>query len=223
MILSLLFMLILAASGFAGLTFWLSKERAMKANTSPTQWDIESPPKNIKTRQRPDISPEHAVEKDKKRSLETQPEIEREARQLLDSQSSSTPSEASAASSSSSQSEIPTEREQAIELIESITDEPDPEELMRHWAAQEWFARGQELADSSEEEFSMYQKALEVDPHFAPAHYYRGVIYFERGERDAALAAFRQFLEYASDEERSVYLLPESVSQEEVTQIEVSK
>jgi hypothetical protein len=92
----------------------------------------------------------------------------------------------------------------------------DPERQLRKWAAQEWFAKGQELADNSEDELFMYEKALEVNPHFAPAYYYSGLIYLEWGEYEEAVAAFRQFLAAASEAEKAVYPLPEEVSPDDV-------
>ena len=113
-------------------------------------------------------------------------------------------------------SKAPVEPVRNADSPEVIPQEPDPEEQIRRWAAQEWFARGQELADNSEEELEFYEKALEVDPHFAPAQYYVGVIQLEWGNRDAALTAFRRFLQDANEEERGIYPLPETVTSDEL-------
>jgi tetratricopeptide (TPR) repeat protein len=93
---------------------------------------------------------------------------------------------------------------------------PDPEQQIRRWAAQEWFEKGQELADYSEEELSFYQEALKVDPHFALAHYYMGLIHWEWGEEETAIASFRKFWRDATEEERAIYMLPEGISSEEL-------
>jgi hypothetical protein len=94
--------------------------------------------------------------------------------------------------------------------------EADPERQIRRWAAQEWFYKGQELGDYSEEELGFYQKALEVDPQFALAQYYSGLIYWEWGDQETAIEVFRQFWRDATQEERELYLLPEGLSQDEL-------
>ena len=94
--------------------------------------------------------------------------------------------------------------------------ELDPEHEIRRLAAQEWFDKGQKLADYSEEELRFYKKALNIDPNFALAHYCAGLIYWEWGDRKAAIEGFRQFWQYATEEEREIYLLPVEINQEDL-------
>jgi tetratricopeptide (TPR) repeat protein len=88
----------------------------------------------------------------------------------------------------------------------------DPEAQIRRWAAQEWVTKGREQAENPEQELSFYRKALEVDPHFAPAFYYMGLLYWGSGNRDACLGAFRSFWEEATPEEKESLLLPVDVT-----------
>ena len=87
---------------------------------------------------------------------------------------------------------------------------------LRRWAAQEWVTKGREQADSPEQALSMYRKALEVEPHFAPAYYHIGVLYWGGGDRDAALEALRKFWGEATQEEKESLPLPDGVSLEDL-------
>ncbi|MGQ9653267.1 MAG: hypothetical protein ACUVXD_04300 [Thermodesulfobacteriota bacterium] len=99
---------------------------------------------------------------------------------------------------------------------ETGSSEKDMESEIRRWAAQEWVAKGRELADYSREELALYMKALEADPNLAVAHYRIGLIQWKWGLRDPALDAFRQFLRHATKEEREKYPLPAGFTPEEL-------
>jgi clan AA aspartic protease (TIGR02281 family) len=61
------------------------------------------------------------------------------------------------------------------------------------------------LDDDSDSEIAHYEKALELDPKFAPAYYRLGAIYFRQAEYDLAAENFSTFLLYASDSEKQTY------------------
>jgi clan AA aspartic protease (TIGR02281 family) len=71
--------------------------------------------------------------------------------------------------------------------------------------SKEWFDRGLRLDDDSDSEIAYYQKALELDPKFAPAYYRLGAIYFRQAEYDLAAENFSTFLLYASETDRQAY------------------
>jgi predicted aspartyl protease len=71
--------------------------------------------------------------------------------------------------------------------------------------AAEWFEKGRSLNDDSDLEVQYYQKALELDSGFAPAHFRLGAIYYRRGESDLAEQEFARFLKYASEADRVAY------------------
>jgi clan AA aspartic protease (TIGR02281 family) len=71
--------------------------------------------------------------------------------------------------------------------------------------AVEWFEKGKSLNDDSDLEIQHYQKALELDPELAPAHFRLGAIYYRRGEYDLAEHQFARFLKYASEADRVAY------------------
>ena len=71
--------------------------------------------------------------------------------------------------------------------------------------AAEWFEKGKSLNDDSDLEIQHYQKALDLDPEFAPAHFRLGAIYYRRGEYDPAEHEFARFLKYASEADRVAY------------------
>ena len=72
-------------------------------------------------------------------------------------------------------------------------------------SAAEWFEKGKTLNDDSDLEVQNYQKALELDPELAPAHFRLGAIYYRRGEYDLAEHQFARFLKYASEADRAAY------------------
>lgn len=67
-----------------------------------------------------------------------------------------------------------------------------------------YYNKGVELSDGSDLEISYYRKALELDPTFADAYYNLGIIYANRGNREAALMYFEEFLKYSKDEEKKM-------------------
>ena len=71
--------------------------------------------------------------------------------------------------------------------------------------SKEWFDKGLRLDDDSDSEIEFYQKAIELDPQFAPAYYRLGAIYFRQAEYDLAAENFSTFLLYASDAEKQTY------------------
>ncbi|HVO84215.1 MAG TPA: aspartyl protease family protein, partial [Syntrophobacteria bacterium] len=71
--------------------------------------------------------------------------------------------------------------------------------------AADWFDKGKTLNDDSDLEIQYYQKALELDPGLAPAHFRLGAVYYRRGESDLAEHEFARFLKYASDADRVAY------------------
>lgn len=93
---------------------------------------------------------------------------------------------------------------------------PDAEGQIRRWAAQEWVEKGREQAGSPDEEMAAYRRALELDPRFAPAHYYLGMIQWAGEDPDGAMESFRRFLADATPEEKETLLLPEGWAPEEM-------
>ena len=71
--------------------------------------------------------------------------------------------------------------------------------------SKQWFDRGVRLDDDSDSEIAYYEKAIELDPKFAPAYYRLGAIYFRQAEYDLAAENFSTFLLYASDTEKQTY------------------
>ena len=71
--------------------------------------------------------------------------------------------------------------------------------------AQTWFERGLALNDDSAQEIALYQKALDLDPEFAPAHYRLGAIYMRRAEFDTAETHFALFWDMASLAQKEQY------------------
>lgn len=72
-------------------------------------------------------------------------------------------------------------------------------------SALQWFERGTALNDDSTVEIACYQKAIELDPAFAPAYYRLGAIYFRNAEYELADQAFARFLKFATDEQKGSY------------------
>ena len=68
-----------------------------------------------------------------------------------------------------------------------------------------WFEKGRSLDDDSDSEIAHYEKAIELDPKFAPAYYRLGAIYFRQAEYDLAAENFSTFLLYASETDRQTY------------------
>ncbi len=98
--------------------------------------------------------------------------------------------------------------------------------------APQWFEKGKGLDDDSESEAECYNKAIELDPRFAPAAFRLAAIYFRQGKNELADNNFANFLKYASDQEKQTYniyvyysladveRLSEDIRQEAVAQME---
>jgi predicted aspartyl protease len=71
--------------------------------------------------------------------------------------------------------------------------------------AREWFEKGRALDDESEDEIQCYQKAIELDPKFAPAYYCLGAIYCRQANYELGYQEFAKFLKYASEADRRAY------------------
>jgi hypothetical protein len=99
---------------------------------------------------------------------------------------------------------------------ETQPQEGELESQLRRWAAQEWVTKGKEQAESPEQELTLYRKAIEVDPHYAPAYYQIALFYGLAGDREAALEALRRFWEDATPEERVSLPLPDGVAPEDL-------
>jgi clan AA aspartic protease (TIGR02281 family) len=82
--------------------------------------------------------------------------------------------------------------------------------------AREWFEKGLSLDDDSDTEIESYQKAIELNPKFAPAYYRLGAIYFRQAEYDRAAENFAKFTLYASDPEKQAYNVELYFSQEDL-------
>ena len=71
--------------------------------------------------------------------------------------------------------------------------------------ATEWFEKGRALDDESESEVEFYEKALELNPEFAPAYYRLGAIHFRHAKHELADQEFAKFIEHASEADRQAY------------------
>jgi predicted aspartyl protease len=71
--------------------------------------------------------------------------------------------------------------------------------------AQQWLEKGRALDDDSDTEVQCYKKAIELDPHFAPAYYRLGAIYYRQANYELADEQFAKFVEYASEADREAY------------------
>jgi clan AA aspartic protease (TIGR02281 family) len=71
--------------------------------------------------------------------------------------------------------------------------------------AREYFEQGASLDDDSDREIEFYQKAIEVDPSFAPAYYRLGAIYFRQADYDLSAEHFVKFLQYGSEADLQAY------------------
>lgn len=83
--------------------------------------------------------------------------------------------------------------------------EPQSEPKESTLTSKAWFEKGLRLDDDSDSEIAFYEKAIELDPKFAPAYYRLGAIYFRQAEYDLAAEDFATFLLYASETDRQTY------------------
>lgn len=71
--------------------------------------------------------------------------------------------------------------------------------------ASQWFEKGRALDDDSDAEIQFYEKAIEQDLTFAPAHYRLGAIYYRQANYELADEEFADFLKYASDADSDAF------------------
>jgi predicted aspartyl protease len=69
----------------------------------------------------------------------------------------------------------------------------------------EWFEKGRALDDESEAEVEYYEKAIALDPEFAPAYFRLGAIQYRRANHELADQQFAKFLKYASEADKEAY------------------
>ena len=89
------------------------------------------------------------------------------------------------------------------EQKQQVTPRSEPGE--KTLTARAWFEKGLSLDDDSDAEMESYQKALELNPEFAPAYYRLGAIYFRQAEYDLAAENFVKFTQHASDADKQRY------------------
>ena len=82
---------------------------------------------------------------------------------------------------------------------------PPSEPKESNLTSKQLFDRGLRVDDDSDSEIAYYEKAIELDPKFAPAYYRLGAIYFRQAEYDLAAENFATFMLYASDTDRQTY------------------
>jgi|GEM_PF-2340518 len=98
---------------------------------------------------------------------------------------------------------------------ETQAQEPsDPQVDLLEWAAQEWMEKAKEAEGDPVKQAEMYNRALEVYPEFAPAHYHLGMIHLKEGKKELAMEHFRKFFSSAKPLERDAFPLPAEVAQE---------
>lgn len=90
------------------------------------------------------------------------------------------------------------QRQRQLELEKGGTRAGSRQERAKAKAA-EWYNKGVELGDSSDQEMLYYKKALEIDPTFERAYYNLGSIYIQRGMVEESIIYFRRFLTYCQD------------------------
>ena len=82
--------------------------------------------------------------------------------------------------------------------------------------ATELFEKGVSLDDDSEREIEFYQRAIQVDPNFAPAYYRLGAIYFRKADYDLSAEHFVKFLQFASEADIRTYNVELYFAQEDL-------
>jgi tetratricopeptide (TPR) repeat protein len=87
----------------------------------------------------------------------------------------------------------------------TVVTAPNVHSLVLAGTASEFFARGVELeedSDSYDEAIAAYNKVLEIDPNYAPAHINLGTVYYNQGDYEAAEKHYRNAI--ACDERYSL-------------------
>jgi clan AA aspartic protease (TIGR02281 family) len=87
----------------------------------------------------------------------------------------------------------------------SPRNEPQSDPGEENLTARELFEKGLSLDDDSDREIEFYQKAIEVDPTFAPSYYRLGAIYFRQADYDLSAEHFVKFLEYGTEADKRTY------------------
>ncbi len=82
----------------------------------------------------------------------------------------------------------------------SATQQLIKEQSSKPLSALDWYNRGVAMNNNSNEELACYQKAVQIDPTYAPAYYNMGIIYMRRNMNTEAIDSFNKFLQYSSDE-----------------------
>ena len=71
--------------------------------------------------------------------------------------------------------------------------------------ARDWFEQGLQLDDDSKQEIVCYQKALQLDPDFAPAHFRLGAIFMRQAMFEEAELQFALFWSKSTKNEKNSY------------------
>jgi len=74
------------------------------------------------------------------------------------------------------------------------------EQISKPLSALDWYNKGAALNNNSDEELAAYQKAVQINPEFAPAYYNMGIIYMKRSMNAQAIGSFNKFLLYSNNE-----------------------
>jgi tetratricopeptide (TPR) repeat protein len=97
------------------------------------------------------------------------------------------------------------ESSQEFPLAEPTTGSVPETDRGEQLTAKEWFEKGIALDDESESEIEFYQKALELNPEYAPAYYRLGAIHFRHARYELADQEFTKFIQHASEADRQAY------------------
>jgi clan AA aspartic protease (TIGR02281 family) len=131
-------------------------------------------------------------------SIATPPPVRQPSRPSRESRKSSTKPEQARAAQASAPAPVQPDQKQTVE--------PPPHKANEGpLSVAEWFEKGKSLNDDSDLEVQCYQKALEIDPEFAPAHFRLGAIYYRRADYDLAEREFARFLRFSSEADKAAY------------------
>ncbi|MDY6953760.1 MAG: aspartyl protease family protein [Thermodesulfobacteriota bacterium] len=71
--------------------------------------------------------------------------------------------------------------------------------------AREWLEKGRALDDDSDAEIECYERAVSLDPEFAPAYYRLGAIHYRHANYELADQQFANFVKYATEADWEAY------------------
>jgi clan AA aspartic protease (TIGR02281 family) len=126
------------------------------------------------------------------------PPVRQPSRPSRESRKSSTKPDQARAAQASASAPVQPDQKQTVE--------PPPHKAKEGpLSVAEWFEKGKSLNDDSDLEVQCYQKAIEIDPEFAPAHFRLGAIYYRRADYDLAEREFARFLRFASEADKAAY------------------